>query len=96
MNTQTVTSIMFRTWSRVLPSPAFSPQKSAVNRSALNPTAAIAMNVTMGTILAMVTRTLAKAALRTPLKVRACTAHSSTEAPTIAGTVVPPSNPPNQ
>ena len=96
MNTHTVTSIMFLTWSTVPPRPASVPQMSAVKRSALKPTAAMAMKVTMGTTLAIVTTTLTKAALRTPLRVSAWTTHSRTEAPTIAVTVVPPSSPENQ
>ena len=68
------------------------PQKSAVNSPALNPTAAMAMNTRIGTTLAMVTTTLTTAAVRTPRSVMACTIHKTTEAPMIAGTVVPPSN----
>ena len=56
MKTQTVTSIMFRTWVMVPPSGSEwicveRPQTSAVNRPALNPIAAIATNTRMGTIL---------------------------------------------
>ena len=96
MNTQTVTSIMFLTWSIVVPRPALSPQKSAVKMLELKPTAAIAMKVRIGTTLATVTTTLTAAAFLTPLMVRKWTSHSRTEAPTIATVVVPPSKPPNQ
>ena len=69
MNTHTVTSIMFLTWDIVSPSGTPStcvvrPQKSAVKSPALNPTAAMAMNVRIGTTLAMVTTTLTNAAVR--------------------------------
>ena len=89
MNTQTVTSIMFLTWSIVVPSPALSPQKSAVKTPELKPTAATAMKVRIGTTLAMVTTTLTKAAFLTPLMLRKWTVHSSTDAQTIAVVVVP-------
>ena len=67
------------------------PQKSAVNSPALKPTAAIAINTRIGTTLAMVTTTLTNAAVWMPRRVIACTIHSTTEAPMIAGTVAPPS-----
>jgi hypothetical protein len=96
MNTHTVTSIMFFTWDIVSPSGTPSicvvrPQKSAVKSPALNPTAAMAMNVRIGTTLAMVTTTLTKAAVWTPRRVMACTIHNTIDAPMIAGTVAPPS-----
>ncbi len=72
------------------------PHTSAVNRPALKPTAAMAMNVTIGTTLAMVTRVLTKAALCTPRRVRTWTTHSTTEATRIARKVLPPSNDGNQ
>ncbi len=68
-----------------------SPQTSAVKSPALKPTAAIATNVTIGTTLAMVTRVLTKAALCTPRNVSAWTTHSTSEAPRIATSVLPPS-----
>ena len=81
---------MFLTWVMVSPSGAPSicvllPQKSAVNRPALNPTAAMAMNTRIGTTLAMVTTTLTNAAVWTPRRVMACTIHSTIDAPMIAG-----------
>jgi hypothetical protein len=85
MKTHTVTSIMFLTWSMVPPRPASAPQKSVVNAPALKPTAAMAMNVRMGTTLATVTTTFTNAAFWTPLRVSACTSHRSTEAPRMAG-----------
>ena len=96
MNTHTVTSIMFLTCVIVSPSGAPSicvvrPQKSAENSPALNPTAAMAMNTRIGTTFATVTTTLTKAAVWTPRSVMACTIHSTTDAPMIAGTVAPPS-----
>jgi hypothetical protein len=63
-----------------------------VNSPALKPTAAMAMNVTIGTTLATVTTTLTNAAVWTPRSVMACTIHSTIDAPMIAGTVAPPSN----
>lgn len=89
MKTHTVTSIMFLTCSRVFPSSASVPQKSAVNSPPLKPTAA--MKVRIGTILATVTTLFAAAAVCTPRRVSVCTIHSSTEAPTMAGTVDSPS-----
>jgi len=96
MKTHTVTSIMLLTWVMVSPSGAplicvVLPQKSAVNRPALNPTAAIAMKTTIGTTLATVTTTLTNAAVLTPRRIMACTIHSRIDAPTMAGTVAPPS-----
>src|ERR1041384_1751581 len=97
MNTHTVTSIMFLTWSSVRPSEAPSilvewPQTSAVNKPDLKPTAATAMKVTMGTTLAIVTSVLTRAALGTPRKVRIWTTQSTTEATRMARKVLPPSN----
>ena len=50
------------------------------------------MKVRIGTILAIVTITLTNAAVCTPRKVRKCTIHNRTDAPMMAGRVVPPSN----
>ncbi|MOA63277.1 hypothetical protein D3C78_1889500 [compost metagenome] len=55
MNTNTVTSIMLRTWSITpLKSGLLRPQISRVKMSASKATAAIAMKVTKGTTLATV------------------------------------------
>ncbi|MOA61033.1 hypothetical protein D3C78_1860720 [compost metagenome] len=63
MNTQTVTSIMLRTWSITLPSSVLpAPQKSALYTSSLKAMAAMMMNSASGTILAMVVRVLMNAA----------------------------------
>ena len=98
MNTHTVTSIMFLTCVTVSPSGAPSicvalPQMSAENSPALNPTAAMAMKTRIGTTFAMVTTTLTTAAVWTPRRIMACTIHSTIDAPMIAETVAPPSNP---
>ncbi|MNP10680.1 hypothetical protein D3C76_1028370 [compost metagenome] len=93
INTQTVTSIILRTWSMTVPSSLLpAPQKSAVNTSALKAIAAMTMNNASGTILAIVVSVLINAASRIPRSTRKCSAHNSTEAQVIAGRVLPSPN----
>ncbi|MCY1535903.1 hypothetical protein D9M68_713290 [compost metagenome] len=93
MNTQTVTSIMLRTWFITVPRSLLpAPQKSAVNTSSLKATAQITMNSASGTILAMVVRVLMNAASLIPRSTRKCRNQSSTEAQMIAGRVLPSPN----
>ena len=98
MNTQTVTSIMFLTWSSVLPSEAPSmlvlvPQKSVLKMPALKPTAATAMKVRIGTTLAIVTMVLTHGGVvDTAQGQTQLTIQRTTDATTIADSVLPPSN----
>lgn len=90
MNTQTVTSIMPRTWSITLPSSRLpEPQKSAVKTSTLKARAVITMNNTSGTTLAMVVIRLRNAASLMPLSTRKWMPQSSSEAQTIAARLLP-------
>ncbi|MNG01799.1 hypothetical protein D3C84_847930 [compost metagenome] len=90
MNTQTVTSIMLRTWFITLPRSGFMvPQMSAVKMSSLNANTAIRMNSASGTTLATVVTRLMKAASLIPRSTRKCTAQSNTEAPMMAAGVLP-------
>ena len=90
INTNTVTSIMLRTWSITLPRLGVSwPQKSVVKISALNATPANTINITMGTIFATVVSWLIKAASLMPRMTRKCTPHSSSEAQPMAIGVLP-------
>lgn len=93
MNTQTVTSIMLRTWFITEPSDGFArPQMSVRNTSSLNAKKPIRMKTTSGTIFATVVTRLTNAASRMPRSTRKCTAHSSTDAPAIAAGVLPSPN----
>ena len=90
MNTHTVTSIMLRTWFITLPrSGFFRPQMSAVKMSSLKANKVINMNSISGTTLATVVTRLMNAASLIPCNTRKCTAHSSTDAPMTAATVLP-------
>ncbi|MNN72510.1 hypothetical protein D3C81_1885560 [compost metagenome] len=90
MNTQTVTSIMLRTWFITLPSSGVpKPQISAVNTSSLKANRQIRANSTSGTILATVVTRLMNAASLIPRSTRKCTAQSRIEAPMIAAGVLP-------
>lgn len=90
MNTQTVTSIMLRTWFITLPrSGLLLPQMSAVKMSSLKANRQIRMNRNSGTILATVVTVLMNAASLIPRSTRKCRAQSRTEAQTIAATVSP-------
>ncbi len=93
MNTQTVTSIMLRTWSITLPRSLLPrPQKSLVNTSSLKAMAAMMMNSASGSILAMVVTVLMKAASLMPRSTRKCSSHSRIEAQITAGRVLPSPN----
>lgn len=90
MNTNTVTSIMCRTWSITLPrSGLIAPQISRVNTSALKATAARTMNINSGTTLATVVTRLMNAASLMPRNTRKCTAHNSNDAQPMATGVLP-------
>ncbi|MNN55121.1 hypothetical protein D3C81_1699810 [compost metagenome] len=90
MNTQTVTSIMLRTWFITLPSSGFiEPQMSWLKMSSLKANRQIRMNRNSGTIFAMVVTTLMNAASLMPRRTRKCTAQSRMEAPMIAASVLP-------
>ncbi|MOA35301.1 hypothetical protein D3C78_1567440 [compost metagenome] len=90
MNTHTVTNIMLRTWFITLPRSGFlMPQMSAVKMSSLKANTAINTNSSNGTTLATVVTRLMNAASLIPRSTRKCTAHSSTEAPITAATVLP-------
>ncbi|MNR45787.1 hypothetical protein D3C85_1646770 [compost metagenome] len=81
---------MLRTWFITLPRSGFiEPQISAVKMSSLNANSAIRTNSASGTTLATVVTRLMNAASLMPRNTRKCTAHSSTEAPMIAATVLP-------
>ena len=93
INTQTVTSIMLRTWFITLPrSGFFTPQMSAVKMSSLNANNAISTNSSSGTTLATVVTRLMNAASLIPRSTRKCTAHNSTDAPITAAGVLPSPN----
>ncbi|MCY1366972.1 hypothetical protein D9M69_538840 [compost metagenome] len=90
MNTQTVTSIMLRTWFITLPSSMFfEPQMSAVKMSSLKANRQMRMNRNSGTTLAMVVTRLMKAASLIPRSTRKCTAQRTIDAPMIAARVLP-------
>ncbi|MNN91477.1 hypothetical protein D3C81_2095990 [compost metagenome] len=76
-----------------LPNFGFSwPHRSRVKMSALKATAAMTMNISNGTILATVVTWLMKAASLIPRITRKCTAHSNSEAQTMATGVLPSPN----
>ena len=90
MNTNTVTSIMLRTWSITLPRSGVPlPHRSRVKMSALKATAAITINMTIGTIFAIVVNWLMKAASLIPRSTKKCTPHSNNEAQPMATGVLP-------
>ncbi|KIR12985.1 hypothetical protein PFLU4_59160 [Pseudomonas fluorescens] len=90
MNTNTVTSIMCRTWSITLPrSGLIAPQISRVKISALKATAAMTTNINSGTTLATVVTRLMSAASLIPRSTRKCTAHSNNDAQPMATGVLP-------
>lgn len=91
INTNTVTSIMWRTCSTTLPICGLPrPQIThGVKISALNATAAITMNTNSGTIFATVVIWLINAASLIPRITRKCTAHSNSDAQPIASGVLP-------
>ncbi|MNH09044.1 hypothetical protein D3C81_1168590 [compost metagenome] len=93
MNTNTVTSIMLRTWSSTLPNCGLlKPQMSRVKMSARKANAAMTMKISSGTTLATVVTWLMNAASLMPRSTRKCTAHSSSEAQPMATGVLPSPN----
>ena len=89
-NRNTVTSIELRAWFATLPKVGSSPpQKFSAKRSALNAAMATMMKSAIGTILATVAMVLIAAASLMPRRIMKCTAHSRTEAATMAVGVVP-------
>ena len=88
-NTQTVTSIMPRTCSRMGAPVVWRPQKSAVNTPYSKAMAVSTTKATIGTILASVTIRLRLAASRTPRISIHVYAQSSTLAQTMDTHVVP-------
>ena len=91
MKTHTVTSIVLLTWSSTEPSPA-PPQKSSRKVCTWNAIATRAMNSSSGTTLASVTTAFSTAAPWMPRSTAACTSHSTTDAPMMAGAVLPSPN----
>ncbi|MNG20469.1 hypothetical protein D3C84_1047250 [compost metagenome] len=84
---------MLRTWFITLPrSGFFRPQMSAVKISSLKAKIAISTNRINGTILATVVTRLMNAASLIPRNTSKCTAHSNTDAPITAATVLPSPN----
>jgi hypothetical protein len=90
INTNTVTSIVLRTWLKT--SPALyppPPQKLARNSSESNASAMNTTNTMIGTILAMVTTVLMNAASLMPRRIMKCTVQRMIEEQTTAAIVLP-------